>query len=470
MRRVCLTFVVVFWFWASPTWAACSGSSPTWVSTPDYSSVSSCVSSASRGDTINVTAGDGTETWGSTLSLTKGVLLIGPGRDRLTVTIASTGISIVPDATAISNEETIKVSGFTFNGNNSSSEIIHVTGAGASSSKPFKRLVLIDNRFKDPSQSSSSVIYQTGQVRGVVANNLFDRPHILVRCFGNNDKTEHTNGNFPTAYGNSDNLYYEDNTIQWPTAGSANGFPGWVECGQGGRVVMRYNTWAMLNAAGQDEIWDVHGFQNWPSGQTGTMVVEYYGNTVTNKAGYRTLFHRGGWGLYHNNVMTGTSGSGSNISNHNAGCSRDVDSSWTPPFAQTDNTYWWNFSNNGSNVDLTLYPAADNYNTDCPPLESVNWWKYNPVCTSLACVAGIGRGTTAPTGTCVTGVGYWVASTPTPTVDRSVIQNGTLYKCTSTNNWTPYYRPYTYPHPLRNGSGGGTDSTPPQAPVGLRFF
>jgi len=26
--------------------------------------------------------------------------------------------------------------------------------------------------------------------------------------------------------------------------------------------------------------------------------------------------------------------------------------------------------------------------------------------------------------------------------------NGTLYKCTSTNTWTSYYTPYTYPHPL----------------------
>jgi len=26
---------------------------------------------------------------------------------------------------------------------------------------------------------------------------------------------------------------------------------------------------------------------------------------------------------------------------------------------------------------------------------------------------------------------------------------GTLYKCTSTNKWEPYYTPYTYPHPLR---------------------
>lgn len=462
-RRVGLC-AVVCGMWAAPVWALCTGASPTWNSTPDYASVASCVQAAARGDTIHVTAGDGTETWPSTLNLTRGVALIGPGRSLLTVTVANTGLSISPDATAIANEETIKVSGFTFDGNNASSVIVDIDGAGPLSSKPFKRLVLIDNRFKNPSQSSSTVIYQRGQVRGVVANNLFERPMILLRCFGNDDKIEHSNGNFPLSYGTSDNLYYEDNTISWPTAGGAGGFAGWVECGQGGRIAMRYNTWAMQGAAGQDELWDVHGFQNWPNGQTGTMVVEYYGNTVTNKAGYRTLFHRGGWGLYHNNIMTGTSGSGSDVANHNAGCADDVDPTWVSPFGQTENVYWWNFSNNGANVDLAVYPNASNYNNDCPPLENMHWWKYNPSCTASACTAGIGRGMTAPTGSCTPGTGYWVASTPTPTASPSVIQNGVLYRCDAMSQWAVYYTPYTYPHPLRGGAG---DMFGPAAPTAL---
>jgi hypothetical protein len=39
------------------SWAACSGSSPIWNTTADYASVSSCLSKASPGDTINVDAG-----------------------------------------------------------------------------------------------------------------------------------------------------------------------------------------------------------------------------------------------------------------------------------------------------------------------------------------------------------------------------------------------------------------------------
>ena len=33
--------------------------------------------------------------------------------------------------------------------------------------------------------------------------------------------------------------------------------------------------------------------------------VEYYGNTLTNTSAIAGLNHRGGWGLFFNNIMTG---------------------------------------------------------------------------------------------------------------------------------------------------------------------
>src|SRR5689334_2681560 len=75
--------------------ASCSGSSPTWTSTPDYASVSACVTSALRGDTINVSSGS--VEWTDTLILTQGVKLLGTGAANLTIrTSADTMIAILP--------------------------------------------------------------------------------------------------------------------------------------------------------------------------------------------------------------------------------------------------------------------------------------------------------------------------------------------------------------------------------------
>jgi len=451
--------------------AACTGSSPSWTSTPDDTSINSCVSSASRGDTINVTAGGGTVAWANALSLTRGVSLIGPGRDRLIVSRSGPMVSIAPDATAITNNETIRVLGFTFDGNNAALSHINIRGAGATSTVPFRKLIIENNRFKNSGTTTSGngVIINTGQTRGVISNNIFDRTNVTLKIMGNDDLIEFSNRNFPFAYGNSDNLFFEDNLIQWSSGMGARD-PGWTETGQGGRLVMRYNTWNFTNVTGS-EIRDIHGFQNWPGGgQTGTMISEYYGQTYIATSGYRGMTHRGGWLMYFNNIHTGSVGKDT-VQQYGpedtggSGCAEDVPGASGNFETTVNNTYAFNNTLNGANRPLTegvLGPG-------CGAIENVAYRNQNALCTSLACVAGIGRDNTAPTGACVTGVGYWVASTSTPTVDPNVIQNGAFYKCTSTNIWTLYYKPYVYPHPLRNGSGSGTDITPPQAPSGLRL-
>jgi hypothetical protein len=75
--------------------------------------------------------------------------------------------------------------------------------------------------------------------------------------------------------------------------------------------------------------------------------------------------------------------------------------------------------------------------------------------------SGTGHGTMAnrPT-SCTTGVGYWATDQGTWNTSGSGPQ-GELFVCTSTNNWTLYYTPYCYPHPLIAGgtSIGGTSGT-----------
>ena len=86
--------------------------------------------------------------------------------------------------------------------------------------------------------------------------------------------------------------------------------------------------------------------------------------------------------------------------------------------------------------------------------------------------SGTGWGTLAnrPT-TCTPGVAYfatdqgsWNTSTSNPYGVQQNGADGVLYKCTAPNTWTPYYVPYTYPHPLQTD---GVSPSPPSPPSNL---
>ena len=83
---------------------------------------------------------------------------------------------------------------------------------------------------------------------------------------------------------------------------------------------------------------------------------------------------------------------------------------------------------------------------------------HNTNCSASSCSLGVGCGSATPSGTCTTGVGYWktdqsCSEVPSGSYGKNATTplSGTLYRCTSTNNWQVYYTPYQYPHPLRSG-------------------
>jgi len=418
--------------------------------------VSTCITNASRGDTVSVSAG--AASWNTQLSLSKGVKLIGSGSGSTIITFTaalSPAINIVPDATAIANEEVIRLSGFTFDGTNTVTQFINVRGASPSGTKPWRYLIIDHNKFANQGGGTPdpAIYVLGGQTRGVIYLNIFDRCDMILRPHGANTFTEWTNSAYNNfSYGSADQLFFEDNTILWSSPYTNAGNTGMIQGEQGGRAVVRYNHWDPTNLSSQTDFSDTHGFQGFPgNGQTGEMIVEYYGNTLTAPSGpqiFQLFNHRGSQGMYHNNVFTGSSTPIISANQYPGGCNAAVgNGDGTLYNGEINNTYVFNNSVNGTISGMVVGP-----NNACGDVENTNWWNYNAACTSSSCSAGIGTGTTPPTGTCTTGVGYWVASTPTPTPSSAVIQSAHFYKCTSPNTWTLYYTPYTYPHPLRTGS------------------
>ncbi len=165
--------------------------------------VQRAVNSVARGGTVTVPSGNCS--WSSTLTLTAGITLQGAGVDNTVITSSGTMISVAPDSTAIANGENIKISGFTFDGNNAASIFIDIQGAsGITGTKPYRYLMIGDNKFQNGNPSSSTqvgAVIQSdangnGQISGVIYHNTFDRCNIILRFFSNNDTREWANTAF----------------------------------------------------------------------------------------------------------------------------------------------------------------------------------------------------------------------------------------------------------------------------------
>lgn len=434
-------------------WAACTGSSPTWSSTPDYASVNSCLGSATSGDTINVSAGDGTETWASTLTITKGIYIKGPGSGSLTVTGSSNPMIVIQPVTDVE----VELTGFTFNTNNSVT-VIQLWGSNTEAAFIRTKANIHNNAFVGISTPNSSRYYiDLAGMGGVVWQNTFSGAWQYFVGHFDPWGTDQAFTLYDSDLNTTKALYFEDN-IFTKTETSDNYIQ---DCQFSGlRVVWRYNTWNIPGDTGTAIDW--HGYSNasYNSCQ-GYLVYGNQFNLTNNGSMYSGLLSvRGGRGLAFYNNVTST-GDVITIGN----CNGEYGCALTYTDHQITRQYNWNNRQNLTTLsgDMTLNGSTiscdgkSNY-----PLENWNFFNYK---TSFNGTVGVGCGTLASRpATCTARVAYWATNQSCANVTGlvgDIITNpsrtnisGNLYVCTATDTWTEWGALYTYPHPLRMEGGG----------------
>ncbi len=213
---------------AKTSWAACTGSSPTWTCSSDYASINNLINGGSpagftAGDTINVSSGS--SSWGSnTLTITRGMKLVGAGINTTTITSTlgnyTCEIDFSPNSTARANDEAFEVSGFTFNMGGGGGSAICLSNAGTTAE--MSKIKIYSNKFLH-NTAGSGLVSISGNFFGVAYNNTFDSTQICFRAHGANASSIDGMGSWNTLSAipgaePAKNFYWEDNTFQGNSA------------------------------------------------------------------------------------------------------------------------------------------------------------------------------------------------------------------------------------------------------------
>jgi len=263
--------------------AACSGSGTSWTSTPDRSSVASCVSSAPSGATINVSAGSAS--WSGNLIAISGKALNIIGAGAGSTVITSGGFQLTGTAS--------RISGFTFNSSGNYTFVIEGSIGWRIDHNTITYGSATDMLIAYGQNNGSG----NSPVEGLIDHNTITYGRIIYYGDNSSDTTGNNRWAEPLNWGTSHYIYIEDNTISW-AKGSSSGYLNSFDGNWGCRYVLRFNT--ILN--GRAEIHSLQG-----DNQRGCRAWEMYNNTWTNNSdpSYRQWFVRGGTGLIFHETSDG---------------------------------------------------------------------------------------------------------------------------------------------------------------------
>ena len=433
------------------------------------------------------------------------------GGDVTTIVDNIGGTDAVLNVTTAGSSSVFRLAGITFEDGNGSIKNSGLFNVGGQSNN-----VRIDHNHFDYSNRATRAMTADG-VNGVADHNIFDLVNgtetngVVTSDFGADGQGDDSWA-ANTSLGSSSSFYIENNTFNY---GAVN------DCQHGGRFVIRFNT---IN----DSSIQTHPTGGAGRGR-GCRAWEFYGNTMSASSSspqFNGFFLSSGTGvIWGNTALTGYE---SFISIHSMRRdSTTYPESATPNGWGYCGSSNWDQNANSSGYACLDQPgrgkgdqlqgdfpkacdvtsgqcAKQNYNGSWPneALEPVYEWSdkwaqvpgyprgfvnnYNPEvlaqnrdfylwcnsasttgCTStFNGTTGTGSGTlSARPSSCTTGVAYWATDQGGWNKSGSGSQ-GQLYVCTATNTWSLKYTPYTYPHPLTQGSSGG--GTAPAAPTNLQ--
>lgn len=478
-----------------PATPSVTGSSPTWTTTPDSTSVASAISSATAGDTINILGG--VANWASTITFNnKSLKIVGPGYSGSTplLRIGTAGIHSDNCGTGY------RITGIHFNLNSSNYlQITDCTGWRVDHDKftvsPANFMLLAFGNSAGPSTGSFD-------------NNTSTDGQLVE--FG---EASGTGGQYrwadPLGLGTTNAVIAEDNTVVNTSAGAQLAF---TECNMGGRIVTRFNTLTGSRIA-------THGTQ--ADTQLGCVSSETYNNTLTagSTPPFRPFFFRGGVNMTFHNTSDGNFSTnvlnidgprlnedsiasqlpnwqfcdGLSQSNNTGGfiftgpknpvvdaqgaggyycltqigrgpmATRWANFSGAPPAQPLVPNYFWKNTQPAGEIPATLSCETGGdalCNNQAANLLFANrdYYAYN---ASFTGSTGVGEGTLASRpANCTAGTAYWITDRGSWNSKVSPNTSGQLSLCTATNTWNDaYYVPSAYPNPLQ-GIVSGTSYNP----------
>ena len=251
--------------------------------------VASAITAASDGDTVIIPPG--ACTWETTVTITKSITLQGSGQAATVITDGqASGWNKIPVLLATANKS-IRITNFTIKRHATITKpqgMIYVSALLTS-------LRIDGMKFDDNGALAGRAIWINTPTPALIDNNIFDTQAIEVTA-SSNCATSASCAAWETdmAWGTANAVYIENNTINFTAV--ADGF---VDGKDGGKYVVRYNTFTGYSGSGG------HGFD---STVRGCMQEDYYNNTFTNDTGRNVdvaLKLRSATGVVYNNIITG---------------------------------------------------------------------------------------------------------------------------------------------------------------------